>query len=369
MTDVPTHYVVGLTEPRYRHPGAGRYPRFATVMGIPFLRTWARQRFFANPTLNAVERALVGQFSQSKDRDYPYSIGLFLQELSTLVAMWRHPGSTFHFVKGEVDVHHLPRWSRRTGARILVTYHDAPEFLELAGIDAQFLRNIDGVTVLCGTQRDYFAQYMDPRRIFVVPHGVAVDRFVPAPVRSRERTVVAVGSYCRDHVAFEDAVREVWAQDPTVRFLVVGTGTRPGESPRSFLGDHRVDYVDGISDEELVALYHRSAVAIVPVWAATANNALLEAMACGLPVVAPDLGGLPEYLGPDAGLLVEPLDGHALAEGILAVLADPDAADRMGAAGRRRAVECYAYPVVGALALAAYDTVRRWPQAPTEPTD
>jgi starch synthase len=63
----------------------------------------------------------------------------------------------------------------------------------------------------------------------------------------------------------------------------------------------------------------------------------LEAMACGAPVVASDVGGLPELVGEDAGLLIEPGDPEGLTQGLSAVLEDDKLARRMGTAGRKRA--------------------------------
>jgi glycosyltransferase involved in cell wall biosynthesis len=68
------------------------------------------------------------------------------------------------------------------------------------------------------------------------------------------------------------------------------------------------------------------------------GRALVEAMAAGVPVVASRAGGIPEVLGGgEAGLLVEPASGHALAGGIEALLRDATVRDRLGRAGRERA--------------------------------
>jgi phosphatidylinositol alpha-mannosyltransferase len=71
---------------------------------------------------------------------------------------------------------------------------------------------------------------------------------------------------------------------------------------------------------------------------AVANNALLEQMACGLPVVATDVGAVREYLGDEAGLLFPPGDAGALAAGVLRLLEDGPARRRMGIAARARAL-------------------------------
>lgn len=64
---------------------------------------------------------------------------------------------------------------------------------------------------------------------------------------------------------------------------------------------------------------------------------LLEAMAAGLPVVGTTVGGIPECVVPEeTGLLVPPADPHALAQAMIALLADPDRRRRFGEAGRQR---------------------------------
>ena len=63
---------------------------------------------------------------------------------------------------------------------------------------------------------------------------------------------------------------------------------------------------------------------------------VLEAMACGTPVITSNTSSLPEVAG-DAGELVDPADVEALTESLVGVLSDPARAERMAQAGRKRA--------------------------------
>ena len=64
--------------------------------------------------------------------------------------------------------------------------------------------------------------------------------------------------------------------------------------------------------------------------------ALLEAMAMRVPVVATNVGGIPEVLGEGTGILVPPKDSDAIAGALRRLLKDPQARQRLGAAGRQR---------------------------------
>ena len=68
----------------------------------------------------------------------------------------------------------------------------------------------------------------------------------------------------------------------------------------------------------------------------------LEANACGTPVVGADTGGIPDAIDHEqTGLLVPPDDAAALARALSGLLADPDRAEAMGAAGRKRVEESF----------------------------
>jgi glycosyltransferase involved in cell wall biosynthesis len=73
---------------------------------------------------------------------------------------------------------------------------------------------------------------------------------------------------------------------------------------------------------------------VVPSRAESMPYVVLEAIAAGMPVIATDVGGIPEIFGPDAGALVAPGDAAALAGAIEAALADPRRTDAEAAARR-----------------------------------
>src|SRR5207237_990381 len=101
----------------------------------------------------------------------------------------------------------------------------------------------------------------------------------------------------------------------------------------------RVDLLGWLDGTELAGAYARARVLALPsVWPEAFGLAGLEAVAHGLPVVASDVGGIPEWLDAgQSGELVPPGDATALADALAGLLGDPERADRLGAMGRSRA--------------------------------
>ncbi|MCW2975237.1 MAG: hypothetical protein JWM06_518, partial [Actinomycetia bacterium] len=121
-------------------------------------------------------------------------------------------------------------------------------------------------------------------------------------------------------------------------FALVGEGTLTyaGDGPlRSRLEDRPgVRLLGRVSHDEIARLLAESHVLCQPSLIEPLGQALLEAMACGRSVVATRIGGPPEFVPPDAGVLVDPLDVDAIAAamGEAAALPRPNDAARAAAA-------------------------------------
>ena len=97
-----------------------------------------------------------------------------------------------------------------------------------------------------------------------------------------------------------------------------------------------------VSDSRLVEMYAESSLAIVPSIYEGFGLPAIEAMACGVPLIATDGGALPEVLG-DAGRIVPSKDSSALAEAIVEVLQDEGMRISMNLAGRKRIAEHFTW--------------------------
>lgn len=159
------------------------------------------------------------------------------------------------------------------------------------------------------------------------------DAFGPGPGRAGRYVFHLASSDPRDNTA---TVLDAFAHVETDAQLLVGGGLGSLEHELRARAGERVEFLGRVSDEELVELY-RGALAYAD---ATLYEGfgyqILEAMACGAPVIASSLTSIPEVVG-DAGLLCDPHDAGAIATALQRVLGNPNEAAEMRERGFARA--------------------------------
>src|SRR5713226_7502685 len=100
-------------------------------------------------------------------------------------------------------------------------------------------------------------------------------------------------------------------------------------------------------------------VFVLPSLAEGTPNSIVEAMAHGIPVIASEVGGIPDMIGDDAGIRVVPGDSAALAEAMLRLANDPELRRQMGAAAQERYQKLFSPKAVLPLMLDIYQRVVR----------
>lgn len=312
------------------HAGASGYDRLADYLPARRINP-LRRRTLAQRAAGRLVRPLARRAALQW-----YHSDEVLAELRA-AASWFRPGRrVYHFLYGENSYRYLGLL-KRTGRRqpIVCTFHTPAERFGEVVRSRAHLSGLDACVALTTEMRDFFADLLGPERAVHIPHGVDTAHYRPAPMPSGYRLeALAVGSHLRDFDALYEAARILAQRAPALRLTVVAGKERLA----SFARLPNVDLRHKVPDPELLGLYQRASVFLLPLRGVTANNALLEAIACGCPVVASDLPGVRDHIGPDCARLIAPASGEAMAEAVLDLLDDEPARQAMGTAARTRAL-------------------------------
>jgi glycosyltransferase involved in cell wall biosynthesis len=209
----------------------------------------------------------------------------------------------------------------------------------------------------------FYRHVLGNDRVFFVPLGVDLGFFCPTALPRAEQakrnfSCLFVGQYLRDFDVLARVASILASEDPRVTFHVVTSEA----SHHHFLGLANVTVHESIPDGELLCLYRSSDLFVFPLLDCTANCSLLEALACGLPVITTDLTGTRDYLDLNCAVFTPPGDAETMAQAIVSLVEHPRRLRKMAVASRARARQ-FSWPRVANQVINVYrhlyrDTVR-----------
>jgi glycosyltransferase involved in cell wall biosynthesis len=201
---------------------------------------------------------------------------------------------------------------------------------------------IAGVSSFVG-ERARARFHLEPSRVRTIYNGVDTERFLPAGrnvCRNGYRIVTTAHLIPEKGIDYLlQAFALIGRRDARLTIAGDGPEARSLISLAAALGlGEQVDFV-GLSND-IPRLLREADVYVHPTLSEAFGLAVAEAMACGLPVIASRVGGIPELIEDGvSGLLVEPRDTRAIARAIDSLLSAPELRERLGRAARAKVIE------------------------------
>lgn len=238
-----------------------------------------------------------------------------------------------HFLYGDHDFHHSGPALHRLGAKVVVTLYFSIEELDRRMPDKSHLRHADLVLGTGAEQIEHLRRFVPDERLAYLPLGVDTDWFRPPQDAPPAPRLLQVGKNRRDVAVLAEVFARLRRDRPDLRLLVVGYDELSDE-----LGPvEGIDYSGHLDDAGLLAAYQGSTLLVLPLLEGGSSNALNEALATGLPVVATDVPNLVDYVGEGAVVLTPRGDAEAMADACAALMDDPARRSAASEAARRHA--------------------------------
>ncbi|MEA5509370.1 glycosyltransferase family 4 protein [Crocosphaera sp. UHCC 0190] len=269
---------------------------------------------------NQLLRSIVKSMGKKAKASPMYALDSTAAEVKVLLKSLQWHPDLIHITYVENQLGILPNWREKLSCKIIGTSHQPAGWWRLVHKHPKSIANLDALIVVGSREVAYFEQYL-PERVFFVPHGVDTEFFCPLEDSVNKKDSIRCifsGKHLRDLETLAIVIDKVISKNSDIHFDIIMPQDRRSASDALLIRMARheqVHWYGGVSDTHLRKLYQRATMLVLPILDCTANNALVEAISCGLPVISNDVGGLQDYTREDfAELLpVGDIDGFVRA--------------------------------------------------------
>lgn len=312
---------------------------FSLNKSLPFILQLA-----LNPVMNKIKMSAT------------YGYCSFFTELLTGLQAYKSNCDLVHVLYVEKNLSLLPRLLPRQ--KLIGTAHQPPDLWINGRHNPRLTNGLDALIVLSKKSKNFFEEYL-PGKVFYIPHGIDTDFFTPEENKKpKSPRCVFSGTWLRDLDGLEKIIAQLSIKNPGIQFdLVVPDIHRNNETFHRIARFDMVHWHANLSDIQLRDLYRRASMLLLPMRDCTANNALLEGMACGLPVISNNVGGMPDYTNNEFASLFEPGDVDSMTDAVLELADNPKECIQKGKLARTFTVNNLNWKIVADQTYSLYQSI------------
>lgn len=265
---------------------------------------------------------------------------LRIQEILPLVVTIHHPITKDH----KLEMQNATNWKEKLSSK---RWHN---FLPMQKRVAPKLKKI--ICVSKPSKKDVVEEFrVDPDRIEVILNGIDINTFKPLSFDKREEnkiiTTASADIPLKGLKYLVKALPKILHSFPKTTLTVIGKS--PNNSEVSKLIEELnlsnvITFRSGISEKEIVDLYHSSELAVIPSLYEGFGFGAGEAMACGVPLISTHSGGLEEVVG-DAALKIMPSSAEEIEKAVIKLFNNPEDMKKLSIKGRQRMEEIFDWKI------------------------
>jgi glycosyltransferase involved in cell wall biosynthesis len=265
---------------------------------------------------------------------------LRIQEILPLVVTIHHPITKDH----KLEMQNAINWKEKLSSK---RWHN---FLPMQKRVAPKLKKI--ICVSRPSKKDVVEEFhVDPNRIEVILNGIDINTFSPCSFDKREKnkiiTTASADIPLKGLKHLVKALPKILHSFPKTTLTVIGKS--PNNSEVSKLIEELnlsnvITFRSGISEKEIVDLYHSSELAVIPSLYEGFGFGAGEAMACGVPLISTHSGGLEEVVG-DAALKIMPSSAEEIEKAVIKLFNNQEDMRKLSIKGRQRMEEFFDWKI------------------------
>lgn len=230
-----------------------------------------------------------------------------------------------HYLNSERDIRHVvQRKSGRNDIRFCGTFHKPPEVLSTRISNVKYVSRLDGAVAVGANQVDYLKDCFKINNVKYIPHGIDTQFFYPNRSKRVPNRILFVGQHLRDFDALNYCIPILAERikDLTVNIVL-------HQAYKKKVKQHScISIFTALNDDILLSQYQEASLLFLPMLDSTACNSILEALACGVPIVTNTVGGNEKYLESTDSALLQRGDYDGLIESTHQLLQDHSELDR-----------------------------------------